>query len=87
MYPLAPRLAEDQPANSEASVYCDETNGYGHHPAFPVRGASSHERSPGIVKPSIVRFHQFLLIRGHRINPSPPNTDTLSSYKYGATHS
>ena len=33
---VAPRLARSDPIDFEAPVYCDETNGYNHHPAFPV---------------------------------------------------
>ena len=44
--PLAPMLDGDQPTNSEAPVYCNETNGCGHHSAFLGLGASSSKRSP-----------------------------------------
>jgi len=43
--PLAPRPAGDQLTNSKAHVYCNETNSYDHHPAFPGLGASSRKKS------------------------------------------
>ena len=42
--PLATRLARSDPTDSETPVYCHETNGYGHHPAFPGLGTISYER-------------------------------------------
>ena len=71
LYPLSPMLVRDQSTNPEATVYCHKTNGYGHHPAFLVWGASSHERLPETVKPFTVGYHRILLIGGHRVKPSP----------------
>ena len=50
--PLESKSAGNDPSGRRNTGLLYQTNGYGHHLAFPVWGVSSRERTPGTMKPS-----------------------------------